>query len=176
MNISKEVDLNELFRKLDPLVISVARKNEAYLSRIGMEFEDLCQELRTQVFSNFQKWDSERCAFTTFAMGCMNLFIRNQRSKASKAKPVFSIYEEENDVPILDCLYSEVIIEEEACTRIMAEDILECLSPEDKIIAELYSQGFTMQEIADKLGYSKSTVSRRFKKMKTDMKERGEAA
>lgn len=50
--------------------------------------------------------------------------------------------------------------------RIDLEKALDRLTPKQRQAVELYRDGFTQQEIADKLGIHKSTVSRIFLKIR----------
>ncbi len=54
--------------------------------------------------------------------------------------------------------------------RVLIQNSLDCLTPEQRIVVEMIMKNFSYNEIAEKLGISKTAVVSRFKKAKKNIK------
>ena len=59
---------------------------------------------------------------------------------------------------------------EDEHNRVLIENSLDCLTPEQRIVVEMIMKNFSYNEIAEKLGISKTAVVSRFKKAKKNIK------
>lgn len=116
-------------------------------------------------------YDSEKKAFSTYACMCMkNEILKDHRSRNMKKRIInenlvsydeiiFSA-DEEKKTTLLECIKSDVSVENEALSRVMHEELMEQLGKTDSKMIKFFKLGLKQREIASIMGVTQANVSR----------------
>ena len=169
-----------MFDKYKPIVISLANKYYNYLSKVGIDIEDLIQEGYIGLSNAIKSFkDTKNACFYTFSSICIERQIRAYSKKYMSNKnmilnmsysiddvnngnnKIFSInIKEENaesnpDLYLINTYYNEVCV-----------DFKHMLSLKDSLIFELRVNGFKYREISKLLDVSLNTVDNSIHRIK----------
>lgn len=127
--------------------------------------EDLIQELVLYALEKEPLYNEERGAWSTFIINCMYTKLwmihrANHTSKRNKGQPDQSLDETFCDnLPYYDVIPSDVDIAKELDKK----EALAAITPLVEEPLKLHIEGYTQKQIAEKLGFSQVTISRKIK-------------
>lgn len=132
-----------------------------------MPDEDLVQELVFYAYTRLGEYDETRASKSTFIITCMEskLHMLDREKRAKKRNNGLINYSLEAEIPgneqisLIDMIASDIDIAEE----VNKQDVLEKILPLVKEPLALLLKGLTQKEIAEKLGYSQTNISRLIK-------------
>jgi RNA polymerase sigma factor (sigma-70 family) len=138
---------------------SFKRMNEVH----SMEVEDFLQIGRTSVYEATKRYKpGTGKAFSSFAfmvikqkiIECVQFLEREKRDQRNEVKEI----ETEEGLNILDIMPSYINVERHVINKVTIENLLNQLNGRQRQVVELFIQGYTGDEIAERLG-SGSTQS-----------------
>lgn len=130
--------------------------NEYYdLAAIG-----LCKAAKT--------WDCNKQKFCTYAYTCMFNEVMGEKRKYRCQKRIESnnlvsldaYIDTEHDVSLLDIVSNSYSVEDEIIAKIDVNSFVKSLKDRDKQVIDLFTLGYSQDDIADIIGVSQATISR----------------
>jgi RNA polymerase sigma factor (sigma-70 family) len=158
---------NELEKFICKVIINVYKSITAAEEFTFLTKEDLIQTGYEGTIEALQEYKQGHGTFMNYLhFVLMNKFKELSRELlADKRKAIFfttSYHQEvkEGTSDSFEIFLSDnrINVEKEVIRKIMVEEKLNLLTPKQKQIFLAFLEGFTLQEIADKLGYHKSTI------------------
>ena len=148
-----------------------AATHNSYSNLFG-DYDDYVQELVLAVLNRLQDYDSNRGSIGTFCYvifkhrTIMEIVSKNRvKRKHLKISSNMSMFNKENSDTLEDCLSDGKDLSNDITNKILFDNLKEYLDP--SIL--LYIEGYTMNEIADKLNVTHQAVSQRIAKFKRDL-------
>lgn len=147
---------------------------------VGGEREDLIQEGMIGLFKALRDYQPDRHAsFFTFANLCVErqLYKAIEMSSRQKHKPLnsyISLSEEEN--PLLDVMAPnqqdpEAIIIDRESADVMQEQIRRHLSRFEKEVLDMYLEGLSYTQIADKMGKLPKSIDNAIQRIRSKIRD-----
>lgn len=148
--------------------------------------QDVEQELMMELCKAAYRYDASKgTQFSTYAVSCIKSKIRTIKAKRGlwsatrqfkKGQEMYVGFEvtslnrkidgNDEELELMDIIPStETPMEDQVLARIEIDRFAESLTGNDKTIIEMRMQGYTYQEIADKIGISETHACRRVKKL-----------
>ena len=119
----------------------------------------LCQAAMT--------WDESKSKFTTYACSCIRNAIRNELRDRRKQLETISLEQPiEGDITLEDAL-----ADESDTSRIVDYSFLEKLSKSERVVFNLRTKGYTVNEIEDVTGYDHRKVLRLMRSARAKYKQ-----
>lgn len=155
-----EVGTEALLRRYKAMVVKTSR---SYFL-IGAEPEDLVQEGMIGLYKAILTYRADRAKFITHAFVCIKSSILDAVKKANRGKNrALNDYEplqEKNEAKALNNILNVMEIED------LIERAKESFSGRERQVFELYVDGYTNREMADKLNISPKAVENSIQRIK----------
>jgi len=172
----------ELLLRYRPAV----KREVRFLFLVGAETEDLIQEAMIGLVKAIREYSPEKEAvFHTFATWCIRNQIRNAIRNANRQKhqplnSYISIYADQDspeDMALVNSLEAspsvnpeQVLIEREELLE-LKEELMKPLSALEREVAELYLEGLSYREIAEKIGKPERSVNNAMLRIRTKLRK-----
>lgn len=150
-----------------PLIVSIAKK---YLPET--QVEDAVQEATFALYSSIKSYDNEKSAFSTFATTCIKRSVIAQIRKTNSLKniPQELITSIEN-VELTDSNSPESILIEKENYKTLTENIKLELSAMEYNVLQLFLEGKSYNQIADKLCITEKSVDNALARIRKKIKK-----
>lgn len=150
-NTAKE----QIYEFFKPIVRSISKG--FYI--VGGDSEDLLQEGMIGLFNCLDSYDSEKGEFLPFAKMCIRrrIYTAINHANAEKNKPMISAVPLDVKVQSMEASPLEIVLGIDLLTKIN-EYIATKLSATEQDVVNLYTQGYTHEEIAEKLNKTYKSV------------------
>ena len=160
--------LQILIDRYMPLILSKAKS----LGGFGIEIDDLIAEGIMGVFSAVKSFDNDKSKFSTFVSLCIERAMLGEIRTASRKRQIPSnlitsindLELESNDNP------EEIYINKESFCS-LKENIVSGLSDMENKVLELFLDGNTYSDIAEKLGVSVKSVDNSLLRIRNKIKK-----
>jgi len=162
-NLDEIIALGEVDMLLD-VVKKHTEERVGQINFAGVEKEDVVQEVLIKVYQNLNKFDKTKASARTFfsrvidnkIRDCLRLSGTNTNLALVNA---YSLIDDYQDIDTEETT-NEIAVgtEDIGYSYVEFRSIVSEFSDIEKRVLKLKMSGYTLQEIADKLGYSKSRI------------------
>lgn len=181
INENNEEANNIIFKKYEPLIVSLAKEMMKHVHNSGIDLNDMIQEGMIGLNNAIQTFkDVKETLFYTYARTCIkrkmiDLIVASNRQKYQALNNSISFdRDDETDLSYLikDELSNpeDLLIKEESKTEIMDYAIRE-LTPIEYQIFELRVNGFNYKEIAEILDINTKKIDNALRRIKNKLKQ-----
>lgn len=150
-----------------PLIVKIAKQ---YLPQT--QVEDAVQEATFALYSSIKSYDSEKSVFSTFATTCIKRSVISQIRKTNSLKniPQELITSIEN-VQLTDVNSPENILIEKENYKTLTDSIKLELSKMEYGVLQLFLEGNSYNQIAEKLGLTEKSVDNALARIRKKIKK-----
>lgn len=177
----KEMSFREVYEQFEPLVYKKARR---WKSR--RDLDDLLQEASIALWHAYQQYDYKKhktqfmsLAFTTIKYHLLN-YMRDTQSKSkletAQVKYVDSLNDrisnmQDEQMELKDTIESGEDIESTVVTKVYIDDFLSLVTEQQRTILLLNASGYSIRDIAKKIGVNRGHVYYHARKAREIIKE-----
>lgn len=137
--------------------------------------EDLIQCGMVGLCRAADSWDSEKCAFSTFATKCINNEIKNEFRARKKHPQSYSLdHKLFDDAEGGHITLGDTLIGSEDVDWVDVDNIYSSLSEQEREVVKFKLLGLNPGEIADTIGISQQTSSKHLRNAKLRLEKRNE--